>query len=183
MTNTTGCHVAGLLQNLALAILYCLFYVVMLASVVIIPFGLPGQFVIAAAALVFTLVVGAETLSWSVVLCLFVVAVLAEIIESLAGFLGAGKARGSLLSCVGALVGGIVGAVLGTLATPVIGTLVGALSGAFIGAYLVEYHITRARGQAARVAKGALVGRILGSIAKIFLAVSMIAAVTVSLIY
>ncbi len=173
---------AGFFSSLSAAVLYCLFYLVMLAGVLVIPLGLPGQFLIAFGALVVTLIAGAETLSWTVVLCLFGLAILAETIEALAGFWGAGKAKGSFWSGVAAIAGGLVGAVLGSLAAPVIGSLFGALAGTFAGAYLIEYYRTRTRSQATRVARGALIGRILGSIAKVFLAISMIVIVTLALI-
>ena len=173
---------AGLFHGVFIVLLYGVFYVVMFAGVAVIPFGIAGQFIIAFATLVFALIAGAEALSWWVVLCLFGVAVLAEVIEGSAACVGAGRAKGSLWSMASAVVGGIGGAVLGSFVAPVVGTLAGALVGTFGGAYLMEYHLSRTHGKAARVAGGALVGRIVGSITKLVVAICMIAVVTAALL-
>ena len=110
------------------------------------------------------------------------IAILGEIIEAIAGFLGASSAKASIWSSFGALGGGIAGAIIGTMAVPIVGSLIGALVGTFGGAYAVEYSRTRLTENAHKVAKGALIGRIVGSITKMVLAVIMIALITVLLL-
>jgi hypothetical protein len=171
-----------ILQTTGIVLLYCLLYVIMLASVLIIPLGIPGQFAIVVAALAVTLIAGTETISLWVVALLLGMAILAEVIEALAGFLGASKAKGSIWSSFGALGGGIIGAIIGSLILPIIGSLIGALLGTFCGAYAVEYYRTRAIKGATHVAKGALIGRIVGSIVKVFFALAMIVIVTLALL-
>ena len=170
-----------ILHNAGLVVGYCLFYLVMLAGVAIIPLGVPGQFLIVVAALAWCLVLP-EALSLWIVAILLGIAILAELLEAVAGFLGASKARGSIWSSFGALLGGIAGAIVGSLFLPVIGSLIGALVGTFAGAYAVEYYRTRAMTSATHVAKGALIGRIVGSIIKVFLSLVMIVIVTVALL-
>ena len=159
-------------------IVYVVFYLIMLAGVVVIPLGIPGQFIVAGAALIFSLSTGWHRLPWWSVLILFGLACLAEIIEGIAGFLGAKQAKGSIWSSFGALGGGIVGAIVGSGFLPLIGTLVGALVGTFGGAYLVEYYRTQSHEGSGQVAKGALIGRIVGSVSKVLISLVMIVIVT-----
>ena len=170
------------LQTSGTVLAYCLLYLAMFAGVIIIPFGIPGQFIIVVAALVVMLIAGTEVMSIGMVALLLGLGILAEVIEGAAGFMGASKAKGSIWSSFGALAGGIVGAVVGSLILPIIGSLIGALVGTFVGAYAVEYYRTRTMTNATNVAKGALIGRIVGSIVKVFFAVTMIIIVTLALL-
>ena len=167
-----------MLETLASVVGYSVFYLAMLAGVLVIPFGIPGQFLIVAAALAFALVAGSNTLSLWVVLVLLGIALLAEIIEAIAGFMGARGAKGSVRSSFAAAIGGILGALAGSLIAPVLGSLLGAFAGTFAGAYTVEYRRSRTSKGAAAVARGALTGRVVGSITKVFLALIMMAIVT-----
>lgn len=170
-----------ILQNTGVILGYCLLYLSMLVGVVIIPLGVPGQFLIVVAALVFSLLLP-HALSLWIVVVLLAIAILAELLEAVAGFLGASKAKGSIWSSFGALMGGIAGAIVGSFFLPIIGSLIGALAGTFAGAYAVEYYRTRAMTNATHVAKGALIGRIVGSIIKVFLSLVMIVIVTLALL-
>jgi len=171
-----------LLQTIGSAAGYCLFYLAMLAGVMIIPLGFPGQFIIVAAACVFSLIAGSDALSWRAVLLLFGIALFAEIIEAVAGFMGARGAKGSIWSSFGAAIGGIIGAIVCSMVAPIIGSLFGAFAGTFAGAYGVEYYRSRTSEGAAAVARGALIGRVVGSFVKVFLAIVMIAVVTFALL-
>jgi uncharacterized protein YqgC (DUF456 family) len=155
-----------------------LLYLAMVVGLLIIPLGIPGQFLIAAAAALFTLVAGAEVLPWWVVITLACLAVLAEVGEAAAGLLGARKAQGSVCGALGGMAGGIAGAILGSAVTPIIGSLAGALAGTFAGAFAVEYYRTTHAADARAVAKGALIGRIAGSLIKLVTGGVMIALVT-----
>jgi len=155
-----------------------LLYLAMVVGLLIIPLGVPGQFLIAAAAALFTLVAGAEVLPWWVAITLACLAVLAEVGEAAAGLLGAKKAQGSVCGALGGMAGGIVGAILGSAVTPILGSIAGALAGTFVGAFAVEYYRTTHARNASAVAKGALVGRIAGSLIKLVTGAVMIALVT-----
>ncbi len=159
-----------------------LLYLVMLAGTLAIPLGVPGQFAIVIGVLIFNLVAGGGIVSWPVFFGLLGLAVLAEVLEALAGFLGAAKAQGSLWSSFGALVGGMAGALIGTLIAPLVGSLLGAFAGTFAGAFSIEYYHTQHSGTSARVAQGALLGRVLGSVCKTVIASVMIVIVTVALV-
>ena len=162
---------------------YIAFYFVMLVGVCLIPLGLPGQFLTALACLVFILIAGSSVLPWWAFGVILLMAILAEVLEAIAGTLGAGTAQGSIWSCFGALAGGLAGAIAGSMVLPIVGSVFGVLAGTFLGAYAIEYWRTKAVDGAGQVAKGALIGRILGSIIKIFLALAMMLVVTLCLLF
>ncbi len=170
------------LQLLGTGIGYIVLYLVMIAGIVIIPFGVPGEFLIVIAALILSLATGGQMLSLWVVAILLALGIIAELIEAAAGFLGASQAEGSIWSSFGAITGGIIGAIAGSFVLPIIGSILGALVGTFAGAYIVEYQRSRTFTAANKVARGALIGRILGSIAKVFCGVVMIVIVTFCLL-
>lgn len=167
-----------MLATAGLVVETALLYLAMVAGLLAIPLGLPGQFLIAAAAALFTLVAVPEVLPWWVAITLGCLAALAEVGEAAAGFFGAKQAKGSVLSAVGGLAGGIVGAILGSAVAPILGSIAGALAGTFGGAFAVEYYRTRHPGNAHAVAKGALMGRLAGSLIKLVTGGVMIALVT-----
>jgi hypothetical protein len=97
-------------------------------------------------------------------------ATLGEILEFVAGALGAKAGGASRAGMAGSLVGGVVGVIAGTLLipVPVIGSIVGALAGVALGAAVGEivFH-GRTAHAAVRPALGAAVGRVIGSLAKL----------------
>lgn len=161
---------------------YLSLYITMCAGVIVIPLGVPGEFLIVIAALIACILTGGQAISLGVVAVLLGIGIVAELTEALAGFLGARQARGNIWSSFGAIGGGILGAIVGSFVLPVVGSILGALAGTFAGAYAVEYNRTRNFSTANQVATGALIGRILGGIAKIFCAILMIVIVTFALI-
>jgi uncharacterized protein YqgC (DUF456 family) len=167
-----------MLATAGLIVATTLLYLAMAVGLLVIPLGIPGQFLIAAAAALFTLVAGPAALPWWVAITLVCLALLAEVGEAAAGLLGARKAQGSVCGALGGMAGGIVGAILGSAVTPILGSLAGALAGTFAGAFAVEYYRTTHAGNARTVAKGALIGRIAGSLIKLVTGGVMIALVT-----
>lgn len=157
-------------------------YLVMFAGVVLIPLGLPGQFVIVCAALACTLVVGSAVLPWWVFFVLLGLAVLAEAVEALFGLLTATRRQGSCRNALGGVAGGIAGAVAGSFVAPIIGSLVGAFAGTFLGASAVEMYRTRRIECAADVGRSAVLARVFGSICKVAIALGMMALVTAVLV-
>jgi uncharacterized protein YqgC (DUF456 family) len=99
-----------------------------------------------------------------------VAAVAGEVIEFIAGALGAKAGGASRSGVVGSMIGGFIGVVAGTLLVPVpiVGSIVGALAGVAIGAAIGEivFHGRTAR-DSVRPAAGAAVGRVIGSLAKL----------------
>jgi len=88
-----------------------------------------------------------DMFSIAVLVVIVLLAVLGEIIEFTAGFLGVKTAGGSRRASIAAVVGAITGAILATflIPLPIIGTLLGACGGACIGAGLVELGSGRER--------------------------------------
>jgi len=152
---------------------HVLFWLVMLAGVAIIPFGIPGTFVIVANALVYAWLTDFVAISWGFLALLLGIAVLAEVVEFFLGAATAGKYGASKVGMLGAMVGGIVGAIWATPILPLIGTLIGAFAGAFAGAALFEYLATRDFDKSLRVGFGAFLGSVGGKLTKIAVAVAM----------
>ena len=82
------------------------------------------------------------------------------------------------------MIGGIVGALLGILIPiPLVGSLIGAIAGTFVGAIVGELwagnHVTKTLKPAA----GASIGRLLGTLSKVPIAVAIWAALGVSVFW
>ncbi|MFQ5748904.1 MAG: DUF456 domain-containing protein [Planctomycetota bacterium] len=142
-----------------------------LGGLILIPFGLPGNWIIALSALAgvglgsgwptFGLVLGgaalAEALEWA---------------GTLFAARGTGAGRAGLW---GAVVGGIVGAILGTPVLPILGTFLGAGLGAFAGAFLGEWGLARRGGAASlKAGAGAFVGTLAGKVLKIWIGLAQL---------
>jgi len=158
------------------------YYLTMLLGILLVPLGLPGEFLVVLATGVFILVAGGEVMGWWVLVVLVLLGILAEVIEFLAGMVGA-KAKGSLWSGVGAVAGGLAGSIIGAPFGLIIGSLAGAFIGTFAGAYLVELYISRHSIQAANVAGTALFARLVGTAVKVAISIIMIIIVTFALVF
>ncbi len=139
--------------------------VVLVASLLLVPLGLPGTWLMVGAALVYHLAVrgaiGIGTVAGTAVL-----AFIGELLEfSLAGRFSR-KYGGSRRAAWGAILGGFAGALIG-VPVPIVGPVIGAFLGAFLGALAAELTV-RGDGRAAtRAATGALFGRITAAALKI----------------
>jgi uncharacterized protein len=138
--------------------------------------GMPGNWLIVAAAAVYALIVPADSslaISGWAVLILAGLALGGELIELTAGALGVAKAGGSRRSAVLALLGSVIGGFGGLfvgLPLPVVGPPLAALLfaslGAMAGAMLGESWKGRGLDQSVEVGKAAFWGRLLGTLAK-----------------
>lgn len=148
--------------------------------------SLPGNWLMVASVSVYAWLVPAEwrgDVSWGVVLVVLLLAIVGEVLETLAVAVGTARAGGSrraaLLGLCGSLGGGLAGALIG-VPIPIVGPLVGAVLfaavGAAFGAYVGESWKGRTANESWKVGQGAFVGRLLGTMAKI-LAASVILAV------
>ena len=125
---------------------------------------------------------------WMFPIWVFVVVVLVaglgEILELVASAFGARKGGASRKGMLGALIGGIAGAVAGTFLIPIplIGSLAGALLGCAAGAIAGEMNGSREIEfkDTLKPAAGALVGRVLGTLAKLPCAVVVWVILSVS---
>jgi uncharacterized protein len=138
---------------------------IMLLSLVLIPLGLPGLWLMLAAGLGYQILVPG-TISMFTIIATTLLAVVAEVIEFTLAGRYARKYGGSRRAGWGAMLGGIVGAFMG-VPIPVLGPVIGAFIGAFVGAFALELTNkgSEARG-ATRVATGALVGRVVAAAMK-----------------
>lgn len=145
--------------------------IVMLSLIALVGFvltaiGLPGTWVFLAAASVSFLLDPTGPVAWWAIVAGVALALVAEAIEWVAASRYARKYGGSQRAAWGALLGGVAGAIVG-VPVLLVGPLVGALLGTFVGALVAEYSVRGIGGGAERVAWGALVGRIVATVAKL----------------
>jgi uncharacterized protein YqgC (DUF456 family) len=146
---------------------------VMLIGLVMIPFGLPGTWIIAAAALGYQLLVPGS-ISMFTVIAVIVLALIGELLEFSLTAKYTKKYGGSRRASWGAIIGGMIGAFIG-VPVPIVGPVLGAFAGAFAGAFIGEFSRAGEGGTATRVATGALIGRAVAAAMKIGIGVAMAA--------
>jgi uncharacterized protein YqgC (DUF456 family) len=139
-------------------------------------FGLPGNWMIVAAMVLYTWLVsapGGGRIGWAGVVIVTALAVLGELVEFAASAAGVkrvgGTRRAGVLALVGSVVGAIAGLVVG-VPIPVIGSVVAALLfaglGACVGAVLGELSAGRSMAASWKVGHAAFWGRLIGTLAK-----------------
>jgi uncharacterized protein len=139
-------------------------------SLLLVPVGLPGTWLMIAAALTFNAFSPANRIGWFALTIAIVLAFLAEVFEWTLASRFVARYGGSRRAGWGAFIGGIVGALVG-VPLPVIGSMIGAFVGAFAGALVAEYTRSVASGGSAmRVATGALLGRMTATAMKMAIA-------------
>lgn len=114
-----------------------LFGIAALLAVALVIFSLPGVWMLALIA-VMTEVFYPELLGNWTIAAILALAVVAEIVDTLASAAGAKKAGGSKRAMFASIIGAIVGGVIGTPIFPIVGTIVGAILGAGIFAAVLE---------------------------------------------
>ena len=146
---------------------------ILLLSLILIPLGLPGTWIMVAAALGYQILVPTGGVGMVTGIGTGVLALIGELVEfSLAGRY-ARKYGGSRRAGWGAIIGGIVGAFVG-VPIPIVGSVIGAFLGSFAGALVAELSRGSGGGTATRVAWGALIGRVTAAAAKVAIGVVMI---------
>ena len=110
---------------------------VLVLSLIMIPFGMPGTLVMFAAALCYKLLVPTGGIGWPTVAIVGVLMVIAEVLEWTLTARFTKKYGGSRRAGWGAVIGGMIGAIVG-IPIPIIGSIVGAFAGAFAGAFVFE---------------------------------------------
>jgi uncharacterized protein len=139
---------------------------VIILSLILIVLGLPGLWIMVATAVVYNMIVPDDPIGWVSLIAVGVLALVAELLEfSLAGRY-ARKYGGSRRAGWGAILGGIIGAMVG-LPVPIVGPVLGAFVGSFVGALVAEFTGGASASDATRVAKGALLGRVVSTMLKI----------------
>jgi uncharacterized protein len=139
---------------------------VIVLSLILIVLGLPGLWIMVATAVVYNMIVPGDPIGWFTLVAVAVLALIAELLEfSLTGRY-ARKYGGSRRASWGAILGGMIGAMVG-FPVPIIGPVIGAFVGSFCGALIAELTGGTSAGDATRVAKGALIGRVVSTMLKI----------------
>ena len=172
-----------------------IFFLLGAACTVLVVFQLPGSWILLGIALLiewldrYYLPAGSrQTFDWWVLGASLVLLIIGEIIEFVAGAVGARKGGSSRRGMWGALIGGIAGAFVFMplfSVVPVLGTLFGAFFGAvlgtFIGAIIGELTVEQAtiRGSV-KPAIGATIGRVIGSTTKVGIAIAVWLMLSVS---
>ena len=164
-------HILGLL----------LLWIVLLAAVFVIPFGVAGTFIITLAAFVYGLFTGFQQITLGFVGVLLLVSLAVEATEFLLGGWAAKKAGSSRWGFWGAVIGGFLGALWMTPVLPFFGTLVGALVGAYVGAATLELLAFGDPVRALRAGWGAFLGAAGAKLLKIVVAIGMDVAIAVRL--
>ena len=139
---------------------------VLVAGIALIPFGLPGTWLMLLAALVYNWLTPTAPFGWVTIVGVAALAIVGEVIELVLSARYTKKYGGSRRAGWGAVLGGLVGAIVG-VPIPILGSIVGAFAGAFVGAYVLEATAGTTHGAAARAAKGAVIGRAIAAAAKV----------------
>lgn len=140
----------------------------LLAGLALIPFGLPGLWIMVAGVMAYGWLTGFRSVGIPTIALSVGVATLGEVLEAWLGFRFARRYGGSRRAGWGALIGGLVGAVIG-IPVPVVGSVLGAFLGAFVGAAGFEYTRTRGARGALGAGWGAVLGRAAAAAAKVAL--------------
>jgi uncharacterized protein len=145
-----------------------------IVGLLLIPFGLPGLWVILLGIIGYGWITDFRTIGTGFLILAIALALLGEILESWVGFRFAKRYGGSSRAGWGALVGGLIGGVIG-VPVPIIGSVVGGFVGAFVGAAVFEYTKARHAEGSVRAGWGAVLGRAAAVAIKMGLGVAMVA--------
>jgi len=153
-----------------------LFIILGLVCLFSVALGLPGTWILLGLAFVIEYTdkwfvgEGVQTFPWWLLILCVVLGVIGEILEFFAGLLGAKKGGSSKKGMIGALIGGLVGAIMGVgIPIPIVGSLIGSLIGTFLGAVVgeLQHNPELVFKETMKPATGATIGRILGTLSKL----------------
>jgi uncharacterized protein YqgC (DUF456 family) len=140
--------------------------------------SIPGNFVVAINSLWYGLATNFETINFSFILTLILIAAFIEFIEYLIIALGARRYGASRWGVVGAILGGISGGLSGFTFSPVFGAILGGLIGVIIGTMLLELLIKKKNiREAFHAMLGALIGKVGGLTIKVIGTLAMVVIV------
>jgi uncharacterized protein YqgC (DUF456 family) len=145
----------------------------LVAGLLMIPFGLPGLWVIAGAVVLYAWLGPPDGVGTWTVVAMGTLAALGEIIEYVLAGRFARAYGGSRRAEWWAIIGSIAGAIVG-VPVPLVGSMIGAFVGAFAGAWIAELTRRPELRAATRVATGALLGRIAAVGAKVGIGCTML---------
>lgn len=135
--------------------------------------ALPGTLFVLAGIVLGAWIDGFTRVGWPSVTVVAVLAVIAWVLDYVAGLMGAKKAGASKLALLGAAIGTVAGLLMG---------LVGVFFMPLVGAAIGEYLAQKDHGRAVKVGVATWVGIMLGMIAKVVIAFMMIGVFIVALL-
>ncbi|HUF66478.1 MAG TPA: DUF456 domain-containing protein [Gemmatimonadaceae bacterium] len=151
-----------------------LFALALLLSLLLIPLGLPGLWVMIGAAVVYNALSSGFPIGVAALVVVLMMATVAEVLEFTLAGRYTRRFGGSRTGARWAIVGGIVGAILGIpFPVPFVGSVIGAFVGSFAGALFGELRVGSSHGQAGRAATGALLGRVVAAALKVGIGVAI----------
>lgn len=149
--------------------------IIILAGVILLPFGVPGNFIGALIILLYGLFEKGNTFEFWHFLLFLGLAILCEIIDYFSGIWGSKKFGASKNITFIAIVGMILGAILGSMILSVFGTILGLFIGLFAGVFIWErYIVKRSIKNSLKAAYGAILGRTFAIFFKYFIGIVMI---------
>lgn len=136
---------------------------IMFLCILLIPLGLPGTWLE-----VGIITIGAilSYVSWVIVLVVFILALIAEVLEFLIVRAMSARYGGTPAVFWGAIVGGIIGVFVG-VPIPVFGSVAGGVLGSFLGAVAVSVYRSRDLLAASRVGWGVVLARGMAAFVKV----------------
>lgn len=156
--------------------IFTLFLFIALAvGILMVLFGLPGTWLIVAAALGYAQVAdfGLPGRDYRVVALLVFLALLAEAFEFIVSIVGAKRLAVSNGAIVASFVGAFVGGIAGSTFMPLVGSLIGVFSGAFLAAFIYELALQYPLMCALKTAMAVLISRIVAVFFKTVIALAM----------
>ncbi len=146
-----------------------------LLGIILVPLGLPGLWLIVATSLTYSYFYdfGPGSSDYWVNAILFLLALLAEVLEFLVGTFGS---KAMVEVSTGAIISSIVGALIGAMiGVPVflIGAFLGLLLGAFLGAFIYEWIVQKDFSVAVTTAVAVFLSRMVASFLKTCIALVM----------
>lgn len=150
----------------------------MLGSLLLIPLGLPGLWMVVALILGLTLW---GKVSWALLVTALVAAAAAEAGEFAVVRAYGKRYGGSNRAFWGAVLGGMAGLFVG-VPVPIVGPLITAFVGSFLGAGVVTWFETRSLSRSGQVGWGVVVARTVAVALKVGVGAALVAATGVSLL-
>jgi len=160
------------------------FFVFLLASLLSLMLGIPGNWMILGASCLYGYLTGFQELTGQMLWVLALLTLFGEGVEYLMGIVGAKRFGSSNRGIVFSMVGGFVGALVCAPLFFGFGAILGALGGSFLGAVLVEIGADgpdRWR-KALRSGLGNFLGRIGGMVTKLAIGTGMIVWIAYSIL-
>ncbi len=167
--------------EIVLWILICLSFVL---ALVLSCLSLSGTWLVALAAIGAILLRPGEFPGWATVMVFLLLSVAVELVEWFAGAWGVTRRGGSGWAGLAAIVGGTIGLIAGTfIPVPIAGSLIGMLIGSFALTFAVEQYRLNHTGQAAHIARGAVIARVLVIFLKVVTTLGMIAFLAAGILF